>query len=694
MAESQISNLKTPGKPWTRWEWALLALIFIVATLLRVYRLGEVPPGFTHDEAGHGHDAIAILHGARPIYQTVGYGREPLYDYLVAGTMALFGPSGGVMRAFSVVLSLLALLATFLWVRLAFDRPTALAAIGLQTASFWSLAVSRQALRSGLLPVLFTLAMYAYWRTMGEAKPTDGVWKSGRPSWALPRPYRYALLCALLIGATLWTYIPARVTWVIFPVFLAYLALAHRPVFRHAWLPTLIAVLLGLLLFVPLLTYLRANPEAEQRLDMLDAPLQALKAGDASVLLDRAWSYASGLFLPGHGDRFLAYNIPGRPTFAPLTGVLFIAGTVLCLERWRRPAYAFALFWFLVGAAPSLITGATASFTRSVAALPVAFVIPALAAVEGARWVAARWGRWAGRATAIGLIVAAIVIGAVSARAYFVEWGESPEVRAAYMVPLAEVARYLDAAPRGQAVGLSTHLPHAPHDPFVFDMSLRRHDLSLRWFNARQAIIIPAERSGSLIALAGVSLDPYFADLPGLQLQERVPLREDDSAPYYDVYDWQPQTMLAALDARARETSAIMGDALELVGYDLRTAQVAPGGTVEAVTLWRVLDPEPLWPQNLSNAEDDLVVFTHAVDQEGNIVGQQDRLDAPAWDWEAGDTIVQIHRFVLPADLSGATITLNVGVYRRSTGVRLPVTVDGIVVGDHVLLQRVEIANE
>jgi hypothetical protein len=410
--------------------------------------------------------------------------------------------------------------------------------------------------------------------------------------------------------------------------------------------------------------------------------------------LDQVWSYTSGLFLPGYGDRFLAYNIPGRPTFDPLTGMLFIVGAVLCLTGWRRPACAFALLWFFAGAAPSLITGATASFTRSIAALPVAFVIPALAAVEGARWVAARWGRWAGGVTAIGLIVAIIASGAVSARAYFVEWGESPDVRAAYMVPLAEVARYLDTAPRGQTVGLSTHLPHAPHDPFVFDMSLRRHDLSLRWFDARQAIIIPAERSGTLITLAGVSLDPYFADLPGLQLQERVPLREDDLAPYYDVYDWQPQTMLAALDARARETSAVMDDTLELVGYDLRTPRVAPGGTVEAITLWRVLDPEQLRPQNLSNAEDDLVLFTHAVDEEGNIVGQQDRLDAPAWDWEAGDTIVQIHRFALPADLPGATIALKVGVYRRSTEVRLPVTVDGSVVGDHVLLQTVEILNE
>jgi hypothetical protein len=692
MAESQISNPETPGDRWTQWEWALLALILVVAAVLRVYRLGDVPPGFTHDEAGHAHDAIVILHGARPIYQTVGYGREPLYDYLVAGTMALFGPTSGVLRFFSVSLSLLTLLATFLWVRLAFDRSTAVVATALQAASFWSLAVSRQALRSGLLPVLFTFAVYFYWRTMGGAKLTDGVRKSGRPSLALPRPYRYALLCALLIGATLWTYMPARVTWLVFPIFLAYLALVHHPAFRRTWLPTVVAVSLGLLLFAPLLVYLQAHPEAEQRLNMLDAPLKALSQGDASLILVRASSYALGLFLPGRGDLFLAYNIPGRPTFDPLTGTLFVLGLILCLARWLKPACVFALLWFLVGISPSLITGATASFTRSIAALPVAFVFPALAAVEGARWMTSRWGPRGGWAIGIALALAITTIGALSAHAYFATWGESPYVRAAYMHPLTHIARYLDSAPKDQAVGLSTYLPHAPHDPYVFDVSLQRNDLSLRWFDARTAVVIPAERSAWLIAPAGVPLDPYFADLPGLQLRERVALQEDDLDPYYDVYAWDSETMLAALDERARGRAAVLGGALEIVGYDLRTPEIVPGGTVEVVTLWRVLDPEPIRPRDLSNAEDDLVVFTHALDDDGNIVGQEDRLDAPAWDWQAGDAIAQIHRLAMPADLSEGAITLEVGAYRRSDGIRLPVTMGGS--GDHVILQSLEIGSE
>jgi hypothetical protein len=682
------------------WEWALLVLILVLAASLRLWRLSSIPPGFTHDEAGHNHDAVAILNGARSIYQTVGYGREPLYDYLVAGLMAVLGPTGGALRFSPVLLGLLTLLATFLWVRDAFDWPTALVTIALQAVSFWSLSVNRQALRSGLLPVLFTFAVHFYWRAIGRGRgDTRQNDNSGARGWlcALHRPYRYGMLCALCLGATLWTYVPARVTWVVFPVFLAYLALVHRPIFQRTWLPTLLAVSLGLLLAAPLFVYLQAHPGAEQRLAMLDAPLQALRAGDVSVVLSRAWSCVTGFFIPGAGDRFLAYNIPGRPIFDPVTGALFLAGVGLCLARWRRLARAFALLWFIVGISPSLITGATAGFTRSIAALPVAYLFPALTIVEGTRWAARQLGQHAARAILAGFVALVVVTGAISVHDYFFIWGESPDVRAAYMIPLVEIARYLDAAPASEQVGISAYLPHAPHDPYVFDVISQRDDLSLRWFDARQAIVLPSQASAVLIAPAGVALDPYFADLPGFDLRERVTLREDDADPYFDVYDWEPWTTVAALQERARggvtdpPMPVDFGGAIHLVGYELCTPQVAPSGTVELVTLWRVIDPEPLRPGNLSNAEEDWAVFTHALDDAGNVVGQEDRLDAPTWDWQAGDVVAQIHRFALQSDLSAGPIALEVGMYRRSDGLRLPILVDGSVAGDHVLLQPLEV---
>jgi hypothetical protein len=130
------------------------------------------------------------------------------------------------------------------------------------------------------------------------------------------------------------------------------------------------------------------------------------------------------------------------------------------------------------------------------------------------------------------------------------------------------------------------------------------------------------------------------------------------------------------------------------MGYDLRTSAVAPGGTVELVTLWQVTSPQSLRPQRLSDVGAELVLFTHALDKADTIVGQEDRLDAPVWDWHAGDVIAQLHRFALRPDLPPGPVALEVGAYRRADLVRLPVLVSGVVVGNRVLLQPVEVVRE
>ena len=226
--------------------------------------------------------------------------------------------------------------------------------------------------------------------------------------------------------------------------------------------------------------YLRAHPGAEQRLGMLDPPLQALQAGDFSLLLGRGGPtcWLPGL-LPGRGDRFLAYTLPGRPFFDPLTGALLAAGMLICLRRWRDPACALALVWFWVGIAPSLVTGPDASFTRSIAAMPVTCLFPA----RGVRRTA---GTFAGRADP------PAVAGRCSARSaggdgrmryrdYFLRWGGAPDVRAAYRNNLLTSVRWArDELGAGTAV-FSTDYPLEPHDPYLGQLYLPPDRLAVRW---------------------------------------------------------------------------------------------------------------------------------------------------------------------------------------------------------------------
>ena len=89
--------------------WILL--ILLAAAAFRLVALGSipsgmtgvppgmtsVPPGMTHDEADHGLTAWAIVNGARGVYFTVGYGREPLYDYATA--LVMFAGTGPTIFA-------------------------------------------------------------------------------------------------------------------------------------------------------------------------------------------------------------------------------------------------------------------------------------------------------------------------------------------------------------------------------------------------------------------------------------------------------------------------------------------------------------------------------------------------------------------------------------------------------------------
>ena len=68
-----------------------ILFILLLAFALRIYRLTDIPPGLTHDEANHGREAIGILDGDLRFYFPLNYGSEPVYSYTVAGSMALLG---------------------------------------------------------------------------------------------------------------------------------------------------------------------------------------------------------------------------------------------------------------------------------------------------------------------------------------------------------------------------------------------------------------------------------------------------------------------------------------------------------------------------------------------------------------------------------------------------------------------------
>ena len=672
--------------------------LLLLAFVLRVWNLIGVPPGLTHDEANHSREAIGILNGVLRYFFPLNYGSEPLYSYTVALSMALFGRGVFALRLVNVVFGVLAVAATYGWAASRLGRPVALLGAALLAVSFWPLASSREALRAGMLPFFFVLATWAFWRIMEESHAKlardDRTGKGENASRAL-RPWRSlrevftpaVLLFGVAITATLHTYLAARVSWLLFPLFLGYLALAHRSVFRRAWGPALAGLLLGGLLAAPLFLYLRAHPEMQTRLDMLDGPLQAIAAGQWRPVLANVRDALLAFVWPGRGDQFLAYNIPGRPVFDAVSAVFFLLGLLVCLRRWRQPAYAFLLLWFLVGIAPSLVTGPTANTTRNLAALPAAFLMPAVGffALTSRLTNEPPLFPLVTRRSSLVTLLAVLWLSfaaVVSARDYFGRWAPMPEVRGAYQATLvAAVNHVLAAYPDADPVVFSSIYPGAAHDPsiaLVLAADRPAVGWNARWVDARWALALPP---GVSLVVVPASTPPHEALAPWLEPLETVAMRPNDLDQSFTVYRLDGERAAAGLIGVGTSASvaadavkvANFNGAAELLAARWLSSGVSPGQTAELLTVWRVLAPTRAGPAAPPTFATDAVLFSHVLDGAGGVLAQRDSLDAPSWAWRAGEVFVQLHPLAVPNATAPGEYAAVVGFYDHATGVRLPV---------------------
>jgi len=295
-----------------RLEWVLPLIVLCLAAGLRLWRLDSAPPGLTHDEAGHGQDALAILSGARPIYETIGYGREPLYDYAVAFAMALLGRTDYlVLRWVSAIFGILTVAGAYFWARRAFGPWEAILTSGWLAGSFWGVATSRQALRSTVLPALLIAAVYTWWR---------GVFDDEDRRYVV---VGWFVAAGLLLGATLWTYMAARVTWVLFLAMPLHILVTDRRRFRIRWPAMLLTLVLAGAVAAPMFIWLQRNPGAEQRFSQLGEPLRLISQGDFRAVW--ANSLDALRMFTVQADDLWVYNVSGRPWLGLLERLLFHA---------------------------------------------------------------------------------------------------------------------------------------------------------------------------------------------------------------------------------------------------------------------------------------------------------------------------------------------------------------------------------
>jgi hypothetical protein len=565
------------GPPRSALEWTLITLILLVAALFRFHDLGDVPKGLEHDEVATWHMVAAVLEGERPLYFEEGYGHEPLYNYMSALSISLWGHNWLGERFWAPWLGMLAVAATYALMRRTFGPLVGLSAAGFQATVLWAFFFNRLGLRLNLLPFLLCVTAYCFWRGVeirqrGCRPPPFRSHSNGRRvEWGNgqsgKQPISHSLLwfvaAGALMGLCFYTYMSSRVVPLIFFAFSAYLV-AHdrwrarrkqRPGLRQLaarWWPLLVCFAVAALVMAPLALYLVNRPPdtaTPQREGQVDRPLRELLQGNFAPVLENAWALLKMWNVDG--ERYWQLNYSHRPVFVePISGVLFWLGALVLLWRWKEPRAALLILWIALGMVPSLLTSEAPSWPRTMLASPAALALPGIA-VWGANRrhsgpipMGGALGRKLGiresgnsdqRSPRTGafpiyqflnslglnflislLVLSHLLTALLTYRDFLVRWPGQPRVRYAFQSSLTEALRYLDRAKADSPVTIAGLSPH-DMDPWTERSTLRRQDIDLRWVDTRSALVLPKGNVARLVILDITPVDPALFDWAGLE---------------------------------------------------------------------------------------------------------------------------------------------------------------------------------
>ena len=142
----------------------LVVAILVVGAFLRLHELAAVPYGLSGDEAFNGFDVLRVLDGARPVFLDANFGREALFIYLQAISVAILGRSDFAMHLVPAIVGVFTTAITYPLMRRLFDQRIAVLSCCWLASSLWHVIFSRIGLRAVSLPLFEAMAFYCFWR--------------------------------------------------------------------------------------------------------------------------------------------------------------------------------------------------------------------------------------------------------------------------------------------------------------------------------------------------------------------------------------------------------------------------------------------------------------------------------------------------------------------------------------------------
>ena len=376
-------------------RWALAAVLALAAAL-RLYRLGQLPNGFSPDEASYGYNGYSLLRTGRdrfgewlPLFaDNFGDLIAASYMWLTAPSIALFCLNEFAVRLPAALVGTATVWTTYKLGTEFRDRWVGLLAAFFLAISPWHIQISRYAERSPLLPLLFCLGLFFFLR-----------WQRHKKNELLWSAFAFALC--------LYSYASARV---FVPLFVLGAALVYRISLWAERRQVLIAVALFVLLALPA-AYHWTSAEGMARAHYLLrwTPL---------AWLQNYLSYFSPNYLFLNGDANLRHSIRGMGQLHLFEMATIAAGLLVCARRRQRMDWLLAL-WLVLYPLPAALTEPGHAI-RSIAGAPLF----ALLSGQGLHSIIMALGQRRRLATAgIAALIIATSLGLYCKR-YFVDYAE------------------------------------------------------------------------------------------------------------------------------------------------------------------------------------------------------------------------------------------------------------------------------
>lgn len=300
--------------------WALLTLGMV--GFFRFYRLAEVPPEMNSDHAEKILDVLRILEGKNYIFFAGNGGREALQFYLVAGLHHFFGlPLGfNILKIATVAVGFAALPFLYLLGKELGGKRVGLLAFTFAGIAYWPNVVARVGLRLPFYMFFSAAVLYFLLRGLRRRRIND------------------CIVAGIFLGFSLYGYsadriLPFLVAGIVF-IYVLHQRSNEKNLFSLAAL--LAAASVSLVVFVPLLRYITAEPQSffmrmMTRVGSLEQPITQppLKIFfDNNLKAFAMFSWDAGVVWP--------ISIPGYPALSTISGGLFYLGLVLVLIRYLR----------------------------------------------------------------------------------------------------------------------------------------------------------------------------------------------------------------------------------------------------------------------------------------------------------------------------------------------------------------------